>query len=408
MATRGACARAGGRGPLKEKTMTVDQVLLKARHKFPTSLTSLMITIVLAVAGILFTILLAEKHSQLYYDIQASTSVLDIKEELPKLEVLFDGIDIRQQNLSLRVISVKIGNDGSKAILKGDYDSEDPVGLMVSPGRIIKTDLIDASNDYLRKNMSFRNYGENIVLFNDVILNAHQYYIIKLLVLHQVDQMPSVKPVGYMAGMETIKVREIYKEIERASIWSWSRSLAGPWPVQITRVVGYLLLFSALVIIASFISVIREGIGKAKRKKNVRRFRAVSQQVFEIKDEFLFSRYIEAGFNELMIILQIVQDERTLKQYLERAELARRSNELYLYSRVAHRAKTVDLEFSILAFIDELIKNELIMTTADGPSVDSHMKETLLNFLAFLKEQHLVAKKELGDGRFIISEKLPL
>ncbi len=84
----------------------------------------------------------ADSVPRLRYDILTSTPVLDVREDVSKLSVLFDGIDIRQQKKSLRVITVRVVNDSQKDILKGYYDEDEPLGLRLSTGRIIRSDLV--------------------------------------------------------------------------------------------------------------------------------------------------------------------------------------------------------------------------------------------------------------------------
>ena len=95
-----------------------------------------------------------DKRPTLQYDILTSTSVLDVKEQLSKLSVLFAGVYIRKRGLSLRVLTVRVINSSSKDILKAHYDDSAPLGFHVSTGRIIRTELMSASSDYLRNNLA--------------------------------------------------------------------------------------------------------------------------------------------------------------------------------------------------------------------------------------------------------------
>ena len=383
--------------------MTITKVLREAERKFPSQLLGFILAIILALFWA-YDKLLVDKHPQLYIDVQTSTSVLDIKEDLPKLDILFDGIDIRQQNLSLRIISVKVINDSSIDILKGQYDPEDPLGLQVSSGKIIKADLADTSNEYLRKTLTIRLDQENVLYLKDVILDAHQYFSVKLLILHPIDSAPSIKPVGHIAGVKMIKVRETYKEQGVASMWT--RAFAGSWSVQGFRLFGYFFLsFGLLILIAAILSPINNLLNKQTRKENVGKFKRSTTLSLDDKDEFIFARYVETGFHELMIIRRIIQDEKTLARYYARAEETRGSSELYYFSKVASRAKVVSLEFSVLGLIDDLTKSGLIKNEGGIPSVDTHMKDVLIQFLAYLKGHRLVDKKDLDDEHFIITQK---
>lgn len=115
--------------------MSMMKLLRELDQKFSWSFFGFLLAIVIGLFAF-YDKFLADKNPQLYLDVITSASVLDIKEDLPKLDISFDGIDIRQQNLSLRILSVKVINDSSKDILKMHYDLADPVGFRISSGPI--------------------------------------------------------------------------------------------------------------------------------------------------------------------------------------------------------------------------------------------------------------------------------
>ena len=79
-------------------------------------------------------------------------------------------------------MSVRIRNDSKKDILKGFYDPNAPLGLSVSAGKIIRADLLGASNPYLEKQATPCQSSDSILLFPEVILDAGEFFLVKLLV----------------------------------------------------------------------------------------------------------------------------------------------------------------------------------------------------------------------------------
>ena len=156
-----------------------------------------------------------DKRPSLQYDVLTNTSLLDVKEQVSNLSVLFDGIDIRKQGLSLRVIGVRVLNDSTKDILKGYYDDKAPLGISILTGRIIKNELISASNQYLSDNITLEPDGEKSVIFPSVIIEANQSFTFKLLVLHPQHEIPTLISVGKVAGITSILIKEAYRDKEK-------------------------------------------------------------------------------------------------------------------------------------------------------------------------------------------------
>jgi len=112
--------------------MWLFKILKKLDRKFALG----FIIAFLMAAYMVYDIFIADKYPQIYFDVFTNTAVLDIKEDLPKLKILFEGLNIKEQNLSLRIVSVKVVNDSSQHIRKMDYDTEDPIGFRVQQVRL--------------------------------------------------------------------------------------------------------------------------------------------------------------------------------------------------------------------------------------------------------------------------------
>lgn len=379
--------------------MPVMKMLRELDQKFSWSFFGFLLAIALG----LFTLydrLLVGKNPQLYLDVLTSASVLDIKEDLPKLDISFDGIAIRQQNLSLRILSIKAINDSSQDILKVHYDPDDPVGLRISSGKIIRTELTDTSNHYLQKNLSFSSPTNNTIHFKDVIFEAHQYFVVKLLVLHPVDEVPSVKSVGHVAGMKEIIVREPYRE--RTKVSFWSRTFAGMWVVQAVRLISYFVLaILCILLVVIPVSLIGNKVDEVKRRRHVRDFKAATTLSLNENDEFIFNRYIQKGFGNLMAIQQIADSDKALNRahtcYVKSREkkVAPDSDaDVIIHSRHAHSRHVRYTSYYQARIFSDLLESGFVKVDGDSPSVDTHMKETLGHFVRYLKNTGAVPSDE--------------
>ncbi len=64
-----------------------------------------------------YTEFLRDRRPELRFEVLSDASVLDVREKLGNLEILYDGVDIQKAKKSLRVIVVRIINLGPDDIL---------------------------------------------------------------------------------------------------------------------------------------------------------------------------------------------------------------------------------------------------------------------------------------------------
>ena len=333
----------------------------------------------------------ADTHPQLYFDVMTSTAVLDIRENVPKLEVFFDGVNIREKDLALRVISVKVSNESSHDILRGHYDGEDLVGLRVQPGRIIKAELANSSNDYLARNLSFSSLTTDSIRFKDVILEANQYFVIKLLVTHPANTTPAISPLGHVAGMKQIFVREAYKDLGRPSIWQ--TAFVGSWYVQIARLFAY---FIAAVLVAILIiapsTIVSNKLQERARRRTVREFKGSTTIRLNDTDEFVFEQYLSEGVSALERLNSWATDPSQARRAWLRRNYYRNLQAHSPHPEVARRPETHLLFFQSEA-INDAIEAGFLKREGSSISVDVHMKQTLEHFMLFLKNKGLMPKR---------------
>lgn len=386
--------------------------LFKSLHQLNRKFALTIIIALILFAFFVYDRFIADKHPQIYFDVLTSTAVLDIKEDLPNLQILFDGINIKKQNLSLRIVSIKVVNDSSQHIRKADYDPEDPIGFQVQPGRIIRIELVDASSDYLARNLSFTSPTNNLVRFKDVIFDAHQYFVIKLLVLHPADQTPTISSIGHIAGMEKIFVREPYKDFGRVSFWV--RAFGGSWGIQSLRTIVYFVIaILVILLIVLPLSLIEETIRKWKRKRVVKEFKGATSVQLNEKDEYLFTTYIIHGEHTMLAMQRLVLNQKTLKRGLSEC-LDLQSGQIRENSHAKDEFDEKDIfreSFTHRVHLGkELVDAGFVKISGKLVTVDPHMKDTLDHFVLFLKNKGIISRSDStqitisGVGTFSVSD----
>ena len=137
-----------------------------------------------------------DRKPQLRFEIVSNTSVLDVREDLGKLEILYDGLDIKKSKQSLRVVVVRVDNPGETAILMGHYDKREPLGFTFSTGKLLRVELLEASNRYLMSNLRVSLTDSLLAVFEPVILESKEYFMFKALILHAQGWTPILSPQG--------------------------------------------------------------------------------------------------------------------------------------------------------------------------------------------------------------------
>ena len=361
-------------------------------QKFSWSFFGFFLAIALGVVT-LYDRVLADKHAQLYLDVLASTAVLDIREQLPNLEISYDGIDIREKSLSLQILTIKAVNDSTRDILKGHYDPDDPVGLRVTTGKVIRTELVEASSDYLSRNVSFDSPTNSVVHFKDVILDAHEFFVLKLLVLHPASEDISIEPVGHISGMQKIIIREPFKEVGRPGFWI--RTFTGAWSVQLVRLVAYTLLTILIVLLIAIpTSLIGETVQEVKRRRHVRDFKAATQLDLTENDEFLFGRYVSIGVREVFALQDLSKNKQTLLRAYRRYERVRkRAAEEKEVPGEVHVVYPYAFYPGGIRHLAPYIEAGFVHVEDGKPTVDEHMSQTVKHFIRFLRNRQIIKEE---------------
>jgi len=171
-----------------------------------------------AITGIPLSIYLTvyyEKLPRLKYEVLSVAPVLDIKEEIGKLDILYDGKSIKKTENTLTIITAKIENDGNASILLNYFDKKVPVGIRVSEGTIIESvEILEASNAYLKENIQIATKGSKMI-FSEFILDAGDFFTVKILVLHNKSVTTSIESFGKIATIKEIRVTSLDSERKR-------------------------------------------------------------------------------------------------------------------------------------------------------------------------------------------------
>jgi len=272
----------------------------------------------------LYTEFWRHNSALLEYQLLSNTPVIDVREKLPELEVIYQKQDIAKNGRALSVLLVRIINRGSVNILISDYDTKAPLGMIIRGATVLRAELASASSSYLARVVAVHVQNTSVITLEPVILEPGEWYLVKLLVLHRADTQPSALAQGKIAGMRSppLVVPTLATEHEGF----WRRALSGGVWIQLARVPAYFLgAVLSLALLIAPPALISFALTTRKRRLIVRRFRAAKGLPPEGPDDFLFRRYIANGFPEVKVLSSILtQDQERLharvSRYVKRKE----------------------------------------------------------------------------------------
>src|SRR5207244_478191 len=136
------------------------------------------------------------------YSIVYESNVLDVHNPLKDLTILYRGEDLRAQKKNLRIIRVKVVNNGQVDIKQGDFDQTEPWGLQLKNAQLVETPkILESNSDYILSKLAVTQTN-NVIEFTKVIFEREKFFTLELQVLHDVGQNPELSPLGKIVGIE--------------------------------------------------------------------------------------------------------------------------------------------------------------------------------------------------------------
>ncbi len=288
--------------------MGLRNALLGLERKFAWGLLGFISGTLLGVVGLYYA--LHERRPSISVQVVSQFDILDVRQPLQDLSILFQGADIQRSNQNLRTLHVQFSNDGEADLLQTQYDQSEPWGLILRGGRILKVQLLDASSPYIRSNLAPQLVGDTVVHLNKLILERGRHFTLDLLVLHAKSGQPTLSVTGKIVGVDSIAVR--FNAVTGNQPGVWSRALSGsPW-TQVVRVPIYsvagLIVLGAIVASAVGISSILTNRARKRRAREIRLILDTTSPEEVLAREILEHIYSVSGASALVTARSLVQD----------------------------------------------------------------------------------------------------
>ena len=169
----------------------------------------------------------------------SDTNVLDVRRPLQDLSIEFRGQDVQEQDLSLRILTINVVNSGEVDIPQSHYAEEIDWGIEFQSGEVVEARLVDASSEYLMSEVVPQQSGPRTVTFPKVVLDRGSSFVIEVLLLHSINELPSLSAVGKIAGIEEINVESRPLTMQEEGLVT--QIFRGSLLVQVSRAFVYLV-----------------------------------------------------------------------------------------------------------------------------------------------------------------------
>jgi hypothetical protein len=319
------------------------------------------------------------------------------------LDIIYDSTNLKQTRENLRIYTIKVINVGKQHIIKEYYDVNDPVGIGLSSGKIIEQpQLIQSSNNYLRRNVRIVDYQADKVVFSQVILESGEHFTINILVLHRKDSIPTVLSFGKIAGQQRIDVSSAIDVKNEESLWI--KVLSGDIWVQLLRLLTYFLAVVLVIAIIAFVSSKIDEYKTAKKRKRVaEEFKQTKAYHYTRMDDAIFARYLENGPWELGRMEKIIAIEETLNTEYKRLTEKLKTKEYRRFRRLDGSRESGLLTPEDFSLINEMISDGILFRENERLVVNQTMKDNLTKFNQFLKAKGELKNRSLHHERTILS-----
>ncbi len=352
--------------------MRLSAALNRLDKRYAWSLLGFVLALVFGFLSV-YTEFLRDRRPQVRFEVISDASVLDVREKLGNLEIMYDGVDIQKARRSLRVIIIRVTNEGPDDILKTHYDEKAPLGFRVLHGALIRAEILASSNAYLRQMLDPLRHVADRAEFAPVILEAGEWFTVKSLILHSEGSRPTLEPIGKIAGVREIRRVDSTEAAAKPGFWSQAFS-GGTW-VQAVRLPTYFLgLILVMLSVGAPIAIVSGALDKRRRRRHVSQFKSMTKLQLTDSDEFIFERYTEFG-----------------RHYLERLQGAELNYAHYIQEQ--DQPGLDDMERAVLmspvgpnlypGLHRDMEKSGFIVKVAQTWQVDAHLKQTLEEFIRF-------------------------
>lgn len=231
--------------------MGLNKILKRIESKSGYSFLGFLLAILFGTITI-YTTFFKDTNPKLNYIVEANSKVLDLKENVRRLDILYNGENIKKTGKNLSLIKLTVKNQSAVNILESHFDKNDMLGFKLENSEIVETpEVVITSNDYIKRNISLNIDSTGEIRFTPIIIDGNEYFTISILALHKENQIPVVVPLGKVAGIHKLNLINDYNNSKEKTFWQIV--FDGDFYSQTVKVFIYGVIFLVLLITLFFI-----------------------------------------------------------------------------------------------------------------------------------------------------------
>lgn len=300
--------------------MSLREGLLNIEKRWAWSFFGFLLAIIFGGIAI-YTSFIQDLNPRLEYIIEGKTPVLDLRENIKNLDILYKGINIKEQDKNLSVVTLKVLNNSEVNILKNFYDDLSPLQVWVENADVVdKPQVISTSNDYLKKNAKVDLDSLGYIHLPKLIIEGQESYTISLLILHKNGVEPKIKGQGKIAGQKD-GIEVISNYTLKSELSFWDKLIQGNFWIHILRFVIYFLIL-IVVLLATFIPIasLSDAISEKKKKNRVKNYKNKKGIENSPETDAVFELYLDNSLDVLTTIQKLIGNKSRLKAMLRSIE----------------------------------------------------------------------------------------
>lgn len=306
--------------------MSLLDKIIAIETKFAWSFFGFIVAIIFG--AITFYTLLHDKKPDILFEITNESNVFDVHRPVEGLNITFQNDDIQEENLNLKLTTIKIMNKGEADVLQGHYDNNTMWGLSVLNATAIEVRLQTSNDEYLEKNIRPVLINGSTIQFTKVIFEEDRYFTLEILSLHDKNTSPEFIPIGKIAGINKIKTIKTWSDKHEDTFLK--RLFQGGLSTNIYRFILFgFVFFVGFILTIGIILKVDEFSSNLKKEKRQKSIVTVLYTLRPMPDEqkFLISEvYTQEGLNGLIRVKDILsnpsEDDLIHFKYLIRKRFA--------------------------------------------------------------------------------------
>ncbi|MBI3123262.1 MAG: hypothetical protein HYZ10_02540 [Ignavibacteriales bacterium] len=301
------------------------------------------------------------------------------------MKITYGEKEITKNNQSIQLMLIRVTNVGNDAVMKSYYDENDLIGFKVNTGKILKAELINASSNYLKNNITVELKSDHEIRFLPVIIEKKESFVVKVLLLYEIHNNPTIIPVGKIAKSSYIELVNENNLSKGKNFWD--TTFGGNLLIHFIRLLTYLL---SPIIFMAFYFIVQEKVSvlvyKRQRKSNVAAYTLLNSVPYNRKFEQILESYVDYGIDYLIMILKITKDAHSLEQFLndvewEKNRRARRFGEKAKNYFEKRREKRIPVLYSEIEVYDELVELGILRKINTATFLDWESREFISKFV---------------------------